>query len=227
MDSPKGIIIVNKPLEITSMDVIRYLRRITHIKKIGHAGTLDPLASGVLIVAIGKATKKINEFMGMVKKYKTTIDLRAFSTTDDAEGEKTQVKIKKIPTLEEIEYVIKNNFIGEIDQTPPIYSAIKIKGQKAYDLARKGIDVEIKSRKVMIYKIKIKKYEWPFLTLKIKCSKGTYIRSLGKDIGKKLHTGGYLTKLKRTAIGKYNIKNSVPLNTLTSYNWKQYLENIP
>ncbi len=222
----KGIIIVNKPLNITSMDVIRYLRKVTKIKKIGHAGTLDPLASGVLIVAIGKATKKINEFMGMKKSYKTKIDLRSFSSTDDAEGEKTLVNIKNKPTLEEIEKVIRRHFTGEIEQIPPIYSAIKIKGQKAYDLARAGKEVKMKPRQVTIYKIKIRKYEWPYLKLKIKCSKGTYIRSLGRDIGKKLGTGGFLAKLERTAIGQFKLKNSIDLNKINSSNWREFLNKI-
>ncbi|VVU95466.1 TruB family pseudouridylate synthase (N terminal domain) [seawater metagenome] len=226
MNNENGFLNINKPLNITSMDVIRYLRKVTKIKKIGHAGTLDPLASGVLLVAIGKYTKKINEFMGMVKKYETTIDLRSFSTTDDAEGEKTEVNIQKKPNLEEIEKTIKNNFIGDITQIPPIYSALKIKGKKAYELAREGKNVEMKPRQVKIDAIKILNYEWPYLTLDITCSKGTYIRSLGRDIGKELNTGGYLTMLKRTAIGNYTIQESVELSKINSGNWKNYLQKI-
>lgn len=221
----KGIMIIDKPLNITSMDVIRYLRKVTNIRKIGHAGTLDPLATGVLIVAIGKATKRINELMGLTKKYKTTVDLSAFSTTDDAEGKKTKVKVKKIPTKEEIEKIIKKKFIGEIEQTPPIYSAIKVKGKRAYELAREGKEVKMKSRTVTIDRIRIRDYQWPYLKLKIKCSKGTYIRSLGKDIGTALGVGGYLTKLKRTSIGQFKIKQSIKLNKLKSDNWKKYLLN--
>ena len=226
MSIENGIININKPLHITSMDVIRKLRKITHVKKIGHAGTLDPLASGVLLVAIGKYTKKINELMGLKKGYKTTINLSAYSTTDDAEGEKTEIKNPKIPSLEKIEKTIKDHFIGKIEQTPPIYSAIKINGKRAYDLARDGKKPEMKSRTIEIYKIKIKKYEYPYLTIKVECSKGTYIRSLGKDIGTKLGLAGYLTKLKRTKIGDFKIKDSVKLDSLTSDNWKNYLKQI-
>ena len=221
----KGIMIIDKPLNITSMDVIRYLRKITNIRKIGHAGTLDPLATGVLIVALGKATKRINELMGLKKKYKTTIDLSAFSTTDDMEGEKTKVKIKKIPTREEIDKIIKKNFTGQIEQTPPIYSAIKIKGKRAHQLAREGKEIKMKSRIITIDRIRIRDYQWPYLKLKIKCSKGTYIRSLGKDIGTALGVGGYLTKLRRTSIGEFKIKRSIQLNQLNSKNWKNYLLN--
>ena len=221
-----GIIIINKPLGITSMDVIRQLRKLTNIKKIGHAGTLDPLASGVLIVAIGKATKKINDLMSLSKQYKTTVDMSQFSTTDDEEGDKTKIKINKIPKQEEIYNTIQKKFIGVIEQIPPIYSAIKIKGKKAYQLAREGKEVVMRSRNVRIEKIQVRDYQWPILKLHIQCSKGTYIRSLGKDIGVELGVAGYLTKLKRISIGDFKIQNSVDLNQLNSNNWKQYLINI-
>ena len=226
MNSYKGIFLINKPLNITSMDVIRYLRKITGIKKIGHAGTLDPLAKGLLIVALGKGTKLINNFMGLPKKYKTTIDLRSFSKTDDMEGEKTNVEIKKIPTIEDIVKIIKIKFTGDIEQTPPIYSAIKVKGKRAYDLARQGKDVKLRPRTVHIYKIKILKYQWPFLTLKIKCSKGTYIRSLGRDIGIALGVGGFLTKLKRLSIGKFKLEKATNLKDINSKNWQDFLTAI-
>lgn len=223
MDQIKGIMLINKPLNITSMDVIRYLRKVIPIKKIGHAGTLDPLAKGLLVVAIGKATKLISNYMGLPKSYITKIDLRSFSTTDDMEGEKSLVDIRKIPSILDIEKVIKKKFIGDIVQTPPIYSAIKVNGKRAYDLARSGKDFKLKSRIVHIYKIEILEYEWPFLKLKIKCSKGTYIRSLGKDIGKALNTGGHLIKLKRMSIGEFKIEDSIKLNEINKENWKKYL----
>lgn len=226
MTSIKGIMLINKPLNITSMDVIRYLRKVTGLKKIGHAGTLDPLAEGLLIVALGKATKMINTFMGLPKKYKTTIDLRSLSSTDDMEGNKTHIKIKKIPTLNDVEKIINNKFIGDIEQTPPIYSAIKVNGKRAYDLARKGEVFKLNSRIVHIYKIKILKYEWPYLKLKIKCSKGTYIRSLGKDIGIGLGVGGYLTKLKRLSIGEFKVADSIKLKDINKKNWRNYLQNV-
>ena len=216
-----GFININKPINYTSMDVIRYLRKVTKIKKIGHAGTLDPLATGVLIVAIGKYTKKINLIMDQSKSYFTIIDLSKFSSTDDEEGEKTIVDVQEIPTIDQINNIIKSKFLGEIEQIPPIYSAIKIKGKKAYDLARQGIDVEMKSRKVFIDNIEIVDYNWPYLSLNINCGKGTYIRSIGRDIGKELNTGGYLTKLVRTRIGSYNLNDSIDLESITSETFNQ------
>ncbi len=224
MESISGILNINKPLNITSMDVIRYLRKVTKIKKIGHAGTLDPLASGVLLVAVGKATKQINNLMLMTKEYNTTIDLRSFSSTDDEEGEKTLVDIKDEPTEEEISKLLKEKFTGDIEQIPPIYSAIKIKGKKAYEIARKGETIEMKPRSVKIYEIKIVNYEWPYLKLYVKCGKGTYIRSLGRDIGSSLKTGGYLTKLERIGIGSFKINESVDLKEIIASNWKNYID---
>ena len=216
-----GFININKPINYTSMDVIRYLRKVTKIKKIGHAGTLDPLATGVLIVAIGKYTKKINLIMDQSKSYFTIIDLSKFSSTDDEEGEKTIVDIKEIPTIDQINRIINSKFSGEIEQIPPIYSAIKIKGKRAYDLARHGKNVEMKSRKVFIDNIQIVDYNWPYLSLNIECGKGTYIRSIGRDIGKELNTGGYLTKLVRTRIGSYNLNDSIDLESITPETFNQ------
>ncbi len=218
-----GILNIDKPLNITSMDVIRQLRKITGIKKIGHAGTLDPLASGVLVVALSKKyTKRINEIMSTKKRYETEINLSAFSETDDAEGKKEYIFVNKKPTIEDIKKVLLN-FIGEIDQVPPIYSAIKINGKKAYDLARKGELIEMKKRKVFIEDIKLISYDYPLLRIKVKCGKGTYIRSLGRDIGKSLKTGGYLTFLRRIKVGKFSIENSVKLEDLNKNNYEKFL----
>ena len=218
-----GILIIDKPLNITSMDVIRRLRKITGIKKIGHAGTLDPLATGVLVVALSKKyTKRINEIMSTKKRYETEINLSAFSETDDAEGKKDYIVVNKKPTINEVKNVLKK-FIGEIDQVPPIYSAIKINGKKAYDLARKGELIKMKKRKVFIEDIKLISYDYPSLRIKVKCGKGTYIRSLGRDIGKSLNTGGYLTFLRRTKVGKFSIENSVKLDDLNENNYEKFL----
>ena len=216
-----GFININKPINYTSMDVIRYLRKVTKIKKIGHAGTLDPLATGVLIVAIGKYTKKINQIMDQSKSYFTIIDLSKFSSTDDEEGEKTIVDVQEIPTIDQINKIINSKFLGEIEQIPPIYSAIRIQGKRAYDLARQGMDIEMKSRKVFIDNIEIVDYNWPYLSLNINCGKGTYIRCIGRDIGKELNTGGYLTKLIRTRIGSYNLNDSIDLESITPETFNQ------
>jgi tRNA pseudouridine55 synthase len=201
------ILIINKPVGLTSMDVIRRIRKKYNIKKAGHAGTLDPLASGILIICTGKETKNIQSFMNMEKEYITIINLSAFSETDDAEGQLTTVNINQIPTIEEITHILKN-FIGEIDQTPPKYSAIKINGQPAYKRVRNGEQVELKSRKVKIEKIEIIDYKWPELKINVICQKGTYIRSLARDLGIALKTGGYLQELSRTRIGNFKLENA-------------------
>lgn len=210
-----GLLVINKPLTWTSMDVIRKLRRITGIRKIGHAGTLDPLATGVLLVCIGKATKKINGLMATQKEYIADIDLSAFSTTDDAEGELTPVSIKKIPSKQDLEEVLKQ-FIGTIEQTPPKHSAIKIGGKAAYKWAREGKEVPIASRPVIIDSIEILDYSYPLLKIKVSCGKGTYIRSLARDIGKSLGTGGYLSGLIRTQVGPYTLDEALDIASIDS-----------
>lgn len=206
---------INKPVGITSHDVVDSVRRSTGVKKVGHAGTLDPMASGVLIVAVGRnMTKRIDEIKGQNKEYVAVIRLDGKSDTDDAEGIIELLDIKKIPTDVEVQKVI-NTFIGEIDQVPPIYSAKKIAGKKSYELARKGQPVILKPSKVKILKIELLEYSWPELALRIECGTGTYIRSLARDIGEKLGTGGYLTQLVRTRIGEFKIENSILIEDLT------------
>jgi len=208
----KNILLINKPPGPTSHDIVDKVRRITGERRVGHAGTLDPFAEGLLIVLVGReSTKRQSEFMKLDKEYVTTIHLGAETDTNDLTGkqiESTFLTKSDPPTLEIIQKILKS-FTGEIDQIPPQYSAIKIKGKKAYELARKGINIELKSRKIKIYSIKIISYKYPALELKINCSSGTYIRSLARDIGKELKQGAYLEKLTRTKIGKYLLKNAV------------------
>ena len=211
-----GLLLVNKPLHWSSMDVIRRVRKLTGIKKVGHAGTLDPLATGLLLVCIGReSTKKIDLLMGLEKEYRTTIDLTSFSTTDDAEGEKTVISIATPPTHAQVVQVLQK-FIGTIRQVPPRYSAIHINGQRAYKMARRDEDFELEARTVLIHAINLLDYTWPQLTLDITCGKGTYIRSLGRDIGKQLGTGGHLIKLERTAIGQYSVDHAVKIESITT-----------
>ena len=200
------LLVINKPIGCTSMDVIRQLRKKLNIKKIGHAGTLDPLATGVLIICTGKFTKKITNLINSSKKYHAIINLSAFSETDDAEGplENINIEDKNIPDINKVSKILKN-FTGDIEQTPPKYSAIKVNGQRAYKLARSGQEVELKPRVITISEISLKNYSFPNLEIEISCSKGTYIRSLARDIGVKLNTGGYLSKLTRTAVGEYTL----------------------
>ncbi|MFC1810258.1 tRNA pseudouridine(55) synthase TruB [Patescibacteria group bacterium] len=204
-----GFLNIYKEKGKTSFDVIRELRKKLNIKKIGHTGTLDPLAEGVLIVAVGQATKLIEFMMKDEKDYSAEIILGKNSDTYDAEGKIEDVGNQK-PDFDKVQEVV-GTFIGEIEQIPPKYSALKINGKKAYEMARNGEEFEMKSRKVTIKNIAIIDYKYPFLEIDVSCSSGTYIRSLANDIGKKLETGAYLNALKRTRVGNFIIKNSINL----------------
>ena len=199
----KRIFAVYKPKGPTSHDVIDKLRRKTGVKKIGHAGTLDPLASGILVVGIDReATKKLSEVVKKEKEYLAKIKLGVISTTDDEEGEKVVAGLTNTKCLSEVKKAVAK-FEGEILQTPPIYSAIKVKGKKAYKLARKGQTPKLKSRKALIKEIEILNYEWPYLELRIVTGPGVYIRALARDIGRELKTGGYLADLERIRVGDF------------------------
>ena len=202
-----GLIVVDKPLGLSSMDVVRYVRRAAGGCKTGHAGTLDPLATGVVICCLGKATKSVESLMGRPKVYETVVDLSAFTTTDDREGERLEVQVDQAPTHEQVRQVL-GEFMGEIEQTPPVYSAVHINGQRAYKLARKGQAVDMPTKTVRIDAIDLLDFAWPMLTLRIVCGRGTYIRSLGRDIGDKLNTGGHLASLRRTAVGDYTLEHA-------------------
>lgn len=174
--------------------------------KVGHTGTLDPLATGLLVLTIGSYCKRASEFSKLDKNYEVTMKLGQTSTTGDEEGEKTQVSDEK-PPLEAITAVLKG-FVGEIDQVPPIYSAIKVDGQRAYKLARAGKEVKLEPRKVTIYEITDVIYAYPSIKFTAKVSSGTYVRSLVEDIGRKLTTGAYMTDLKRTTVGKFRLADA-------------------
>ncbi len=208
-----GFINIYKPKGMTSHDVVSYLRRITKIKQIGHTGTLDPFAEGVLPVCIGKATRLI-EYLDDDKAYIGVIKLGESTTTYDTEGEVVETSDKPV-MLDDIEKVIET-FKGEIEQLPPIYSAIKVNGKKLYEYARNGESVEILPRKVNISKLEVLNYnpQKRELELSIECSKGTYIRSLANDIGKSLDTYGHLIKLIRVRAGKFYINQAVKLEEL-------------
>ena len=206
-----GFLNVYKPTGITSHDVIAILRRITKIKQIGHTGTLDPFAEGVLPVCIGKATRLI-EYLDDDKEYLAQINLGRSTDTYDLDG-KTTVEYEKRVTLAEVTEGLKK-FEGEISQTPPIYSALKVNGKKLYDYARSGQEVEIQSRKITIEKIELKSFDEQnqIANVLIKCSKGTYIRSIAHDLGQNLGVGGYLSKLVRTQAGKFALTQAVMLD---------------
>ena len=204
------VLLVNKPLRWTSFDIIRKLRNIFSIKKIGHAGTLDPLATGLLIVCTGKFTKKINEYMGMEKEYTGTITLGAVTPTYDLESEPEQHLPFAHITKEEVVKVFLS-FTGPIMQFPPAHSAIKVDGKRLYQLAREGKEVKLEARSVIIYECELTRFELPEIDFRVVCGTGTYIRSLAKDVGESLGCGGYLSKLVRTRIGEFLLVNALTL----------------
>ncbi len=198
------VLLINKPLHWTSFDVVRKLRSLLQIKKIGHAGTLDPLATGLLIVCTGKFTKKINEFMALEKEYTGTITLGAVTPTYDLESEPEQQKDYSFVTNEML-HAATEKFMGDIEQLPPMFSAIKKDGVALYELARRGEEVELKPRNINIRSFEITEVNLPVVHFKVICSTGTYIRSLANDYGAALECGAYLSSLWRTRIG--DIKN--------------------
>lgn len=208
-----GFLNIYKPVGMTSHDVVAALRRVTKIKQIGHTGTLDPFAEGVLPICVGKATRLI-EYLQDDKEYLATVQFGASTNTFDLDGEKTSVSGKKV-TKSEVEEALKA-FSGEISQLPPIFSAIKVKGKKLYEYARKGEEVEIHPRKVVIENIELKVFdeENQQAQILIKCSKGTYIRSIANDLGQNLGCGGYLVKLIRTQAGSFRVEDSFQLDTI-------------
>ncbi|MDO8512325.1 MAG: tRNA pseudouridine(55) synthase TruB [bacterium] len=217
LNSMNGFLLVDKPGGFTSHDVVAVARRMLKIKKIGHAGTLDPMATGLLILGVGSATKKLGNIIGLPKTYTAEITLSATSTTDDREGVINELQMMndelRIPTNEEITMTIKK-FIGEQQQVPPQFSAIKINGQCAYKKARQGETVELKPRTITIYDIKLISYEYPLINIETGVSSGTYIRSLARDIGQTLKTGAYLSKLERTSIGEFKLNDAVILEEI-------------
>jgi len=211
-----GLLVVDKPLGASSMDVVRRVRRAAGLGrrfKVGHAGTLDPLATGVVICCLGKATRQVERLMGLPKIYEATIDLTAFTTTDDREGERQEVSVAATPDEARLRAVLAS-LTGMIDQRPPVYSAIHVNGRRAYKLARQGEQVELPSRKVRIDAIELVHYAWPLARIIVYCGRGTYIRSLARDIGLKLGTGGHLAALRRTAVGPYTLVQAVDFDRL-------------
>ena len=217
-----GILNVFKPRGITSFGVIRQLRRILQIKKIGHAGTLDPEAEGVLIVCVGKATKTIDYIMNTQKEYLATLVLGAKTDTQDFTGDIIG-ESKKLVTQDDIKGVVYS-FIGDQYQVPPMYSALKVRGERLYNLARKGIEIERRPRKISIPFIEIVKVnENKEVTFKVACSKGTYIRTLCEDIGEKLGTFGFMGSLTRTRVGNFELTNALSLQRIQELYEKEML----
>ena len=226
-------LLIDKPAGITSHDVVDRVRKITGERTVGHAGTLDPFATGMLIIGVGRdSTKHLNTFLGMGKTYEAVIRLGESSTTLDPEGEVITVGGNDLAP-EAIEAAI-TSLTGDILQIPPMHSAIKIGGQKLYDLARKGIEIDRPPRPVTISRFAIMESErteaarpLPLdLPVVIDCSSGTYIRAIARDLGEKLGTVGYLTQLRRTAIGPHGIDSATPLNEITPENWASLAKKL-
>ena len=209
-------ILINKPKGMTSHDVVDEVRKISGERKVGHAGTLDPNATGLLIIAIGRgSTKQIGKLVKKTKIYEAEIVLGVTRDTDDVEGKVLQrYEVISPPSKNEVQEVLKS-FLGKKEQIPPFYSAIKVRGKKSYELARKGKQVELKARKIEIFDIELLGYNFPVLNVRTKVSSGTYIRSMARDIGEVLGCGGYLGDLRRTKIGEYDIDGAVGLEGLT------------
>ena len=208
------VLLIDKPLDWTSFDVVRKTRNLIRIKKVGHAGTLDPLATGLLIVCTGKFTKKINEYMGMEKEYTGSFTLGAITPTYDLESEPTEIRDYQAITEEEILEATKA-FSGTIQQVPPLHSAIKKDGKPVYLMARKGIEFVLEPRTITIKEFTIEKVELPVVYFKVVCTTGTYIRSLAHDFGKHLGCGAYLSSLRRTRIGEFSVDQALSMEQLT------------
>lgn len=213
-----GILLIDKPAGWTSHDVVAKVRNILkaeagHKIKVGHTGTLDPMATGLLILVIGGYTKRAGEFSKLDKVYEAELTLGAVSTTGDKEGKITEVSDKQ-PSLHHIEAVL-SQFTGKIQQTPHVFSAVKVDGKRAYEIARKGGEVKLEPREVTIYEITDVNYDYPILKFTAKVSSGTYIRSLAEDIGDALGSGAYLSALRRTQVGNYSITDVKNLQTIT------------
>ena len=218
----QDIILIDKPAGLSSFGVVARVRRRLSMEagkkvKVGHTGTLDPFATGLLILLASKATKLSNQFLKLDKWYEATICLGKTSTTGDPEGEITDQHVEVIPTFEEVKTVV-SKFVGKITQTVPVFSAVKINGQRAYQLARRGEAVSMPTRQIEIYVIEILSYNYPELVIRTHVSSGTYIRTLGEDIGKALGVGAYLTALRRTQVGEYQIKNAAKLSDFMGEN---------
>jgi tRNA pseudouridine55 synthase len=221
-------ILVDKPKAVTSHDVVDKVRKITGEKKVGHAGTLDPNATGLLIIGVGRtSTKKLGVIARKTRKtYLAYIYLGEERDTDDVEGKVIKrAENYSYPSGRIIQSVL-GSFIGKQNQTPPAYSALKLKGKKAYELARKGIDFKLKPRIIEIFSIKVIKYKYPTLNIEVVVSSGTYIRSLARDIGRKLGCGAYLKNLRRKKIGRFSVKDAVKLTNLTKENWENFVVEI-
>ncbi|MCK5178847.1 MAG: tRNA pseudouridine(55) synthase TruB [Candidatus Omnitrophica bacterium] len=218
----EGIIVVNKPDGITSHDVVARVRKKFKIKRVGHAGTLDPLATGVLVILVGKATKLFSKFVAFDKAYRATLILGTATTSADIEGKIIEQKSYDHIERKQVEDVFQG-FVGDIEQVPPMVSAVKMAGRKLYQLARKGIEVERKARRIRIDCLNIEEFSPPEVKFYLECSKGTYVRQLAEDAGKALGCGACISQIQRTKVGVFSIEEAVNIEDLNEShirNWQ-------
>ncbi len=208
-----GIILVNKPQGLTSHDVVLRIRRKLKIRRVGHAGTLDPLATGVLVILLGKSTKLFNEFAGLDKAYRARMILGTKTTSADIQGQTLQTRPFTHINQKDVEKIFCK-FLGETQQLPPMVSAVKVKGKRLYELARKGIQVERTPRKVKVHCLRLESFEPPEVQFYLECSKGMYVRQLAEDVGEMLGCGACISQIERIKVGDFNIKDAVSLEEL-------------
>ncbi len=223
-----GFFLIDKESGINSFKLVMALRRILGMKRVGFAGTLDPLASGLMVLACGEYTKLLPYLESADKVYEVLVRMDGTSDTYDADGQISELDPKSYtsPSYEVVNKTIEQNFVGKLQQIPPRFSAISIDGQRAYDMARAGKEFEMKPREVTIFSIELLEYAFPLLRLRVHCSSGTYIRSLAYDIGRALGVGGYVVELRRVAIGKIPVEKAVLLPALESGTWSEHLAPV-
>jgi tRNA pseudouridine55 synthase len=221
-----GVLVIDKPVGMTSHDVVQAVRNGTNLRRAGHTGTLDPRASGVLVILVGPAVRLSEYVSASDKRYQAIIRLGSSTDTFDADGKFTRSDQPVNVTEAQFEEVLKT-FIGEIEQTPPPYSAVKLQGRKAYEMAREGEEVEIAPRKIMVHHLEVLEWAPPEVVIDVHCSSGTYVRSLANDLGVQLGCGAYLVGLRRTKSGRFSLRDATPLRKLqesfNAGNWYQYL----
>ena len=222
MSRKYGLLNLNKPSGVTSRQVVNRVQKLVRPAKVGHAGTLDPLATGVLVVPVGAATRLVEYVQQMPKRYRASFLLGRESPTEDIDGEVTRLEHPPVPSSESLAAAALA-LTGQIMQRPPAYSALKVKGRRAYEMARGGEKVELKPRPVTIYGLEVEAYDYPRLNLSIECSSGTYVRSLGRDLAVSLGTAAVMSGLVRTAIGGFTLEDSVDPDALADDNWSRHL----
>ena len=217
----EGILIIDKPTGMTSHDVVDVVRKKLKTKRVGHSGTLDPVATGILVLLVGKATKLFSKFVHFDKAYEATLRLGVVTTTGDCEGKVLNEKDPSSITPDQVRDVFMS-FVGEREQVPPMVSAIKHKGRRLYEWARSGIEVERKPRPIRIYELKILRMDLPRIDFYVKCSKGTYVRRLGEEIGEALGVGGVISSIRRVQLGPFAITDAVPLEGVDEHHLRAW-----